>query len=198
MTSFHPFDPFIPSLATRLIIGTIPPARFCNPFLSLNDSDVNFYYGSRDNAFWALLGEVFRGELIRQNTPEAIEQRKKLLEKHGLGITDVISECTHSNGSASDEDLKEIVHKDLRTLIKTHPEIDTLIYTSEFVKKQMNAIFNTYHSIDGTNKKKQTIYIDGKVYHVRILYSPSPSGLRNMGKNGKEKRLTQYKEFLEM
>ncbi|MDI1323402.1 MAG: hypothetical protein PSV36_11680 [Algoriphagus sp.] len=121
-----------------------------------------------------------------------------MLEKHGLGNTDVISQSTRANKSSSDEDLKEIVHKDLRTLLKTHPEIDTLIYTSEFVKKQMNAIFNTYHSIDGTNKKKQTINIYGIVYQVRILYSPSPSGLRNMGKNGKEKRFIQYKEFLEM
>lgn len=198
MTSSHPFEPFIPVRATRLIIGTIPPARFCNPFPALYDSDVNFYYGSRDNAFWTILSEVFKEELFRQNTSEAIEQREKLLEKHGLGITDVISECTHENGSASDEDLKGIVHKDLRTLLKTHPAVNTLIYTSEFVKKQINAIFNTHHSIDRTNKKKQTIKIDGKVYQVRILYSPSPNGLRNLGKNGKDKRLSQYKEFLEM
>lgn len=198
MTSSHPFEPFIPARATKLIIGTIPPERFCRSFPSLYDSDVNFYYGSRDNAFWILLGKVFEEELIRQNTPEAIEQRKKLLEKHGLGITDLISECTHANGSASDEDLKGIVHKDIRTLLKAHPAIDTLIYTSEFVKKQINAIFKTHHTIDLKNKKKQTIKIDGKVYQIRILYSPSPSGLRNLGKNGKDKRLSQYKEFLEM
>jgi len=29
MYSKHPFEPFIPANATKLIIGTIPPYRFC-------------------------------------------------------------------------------------------------------------------------------------------------------------------------
>jgi len=53
MKETHPFEAFIPSGATKLIIGTIPPERFSQKKLFCDD--VNFYYGSRDNAFWELL-----------------------------------------------------------------------------------------------------------------------------------------------
>lgn len=157
---------------------------------------MDFYYGSKDNAFWGLLGEVFGENLLKSNTIEAIEQRKTLLIKHGFGITDIVSACSRVNQSASDEDLKDIVLKDLRQLLLDHPSIDTLIYTSELVKKQVNAFFGGYHLIDTTNRKKQSIKINEKEYQVRILYSPSPSGLRNLGVDGRSKRLNQYKEFL--
>jgi G:T/U-mismatch repair DNA glycosylase len=118
------------------------------------------------------------------------------LTKHGIGITDIISECSRVNQSASDEDLDVTALKDLSQLLIDHPSIITLIYTSEFVKKQVNRLFNGYHLIEKENKKKQSIKINDKIYQVRILYSPSPSGLRNLGINGKSKRLNQYKDFL--
>jgi len=196
MISKHPYTPFIPPGATRLLIGSIPPARFCIEDAQLHSSDVDFYYGSKDNAFWNLLEEVFEEKLDRSTTQEAITQRKALLVKHGIGITDMIAACTRTNQSASDEDLKDLELKDLNQLLIDHPSIHTLIYTSEFVKKQVNKQLKGKHLIDRTNRKKQTILINGKEYQVRILYSPSPSGLRNLGVDGRLKRLNQYKEFL--
>jgi G:T/U-mismatch repair DNA glycosylase len=196
MPSKHPYLPFIPSNATRLVIGTIPPPRFCKKPQELYENDVNFYYGSRDNYFWELLEDVFEEKLEYKNTRKAVDQRKSLLEKHGLGITDVIDTCVHKNNSAEDRNLSNIKHKDLAQLLKQNPNINTLIYTSEFVKKQVNAIFSTWHSIDKTDKKKQAITIDGRPYQVRILYSPSPGALRGLGKEGREKRSDQYKQTL--
>ena len=197
MKSTHPYPPFIPKGATKLIIGTIPPPRFCKEKIDLYDDDVNFYYGSRDNSFWSILEEIFEEKLIYKNISEAVEQRKTFLEKNRIGITDIVAECIHDNDSANDKDLKDIKRKDIGVLLTDNPEINTLIYTSEFVKKQINEHFNnTYHSIDQTNKKKQTVRINGKLYQVRILYSPSPLALINMGKDGTFKRKEQYKEFL--
>ena len=56
--STHPFAPEIPEGATKLIIGTMPPYRFCNTDEALYDDDVNFYYGSRDNYFWELVSDA--------------------------------------------------------------------------------------------------------------------------------------------
>lgn len=70
-----------------------------------------------------------------------------------------------------------------------------MIYTSSFVKSQINKLFGTYHSINPNNKREQILKIGEKVYKVKILYSPSPSALRGMGKNGAEKRKTQYEQF---
>jgi G:T/U-mismatch repair DNA glycosylase len=197
MNTKHPYDPFIPDGASRLIIGTIPPARFCmEGTKSLFETDVDFYYGSKDNAFWGLVAEVFGVQLEKSNTQAAIEQRKSILTAHGIGITDIISECTRENQSASDDKLKVITRKDLGKLLFDHPSISTLIYTSEFVKKEINQHFGGYHLIDKENKKKQSININGKMYQVRILFSPSPNGLRNLGVEGSKKRLNQWRDFL--
>lgn len=196
MNSIHPYEPFVPPNAKRLIIGTIPPPRFCKPGYTLYEEDVNFYYGSKDNAFWKLLNEVFRTNVSFTNTLAAVEERKKFLTNSHIGITDIVQECIHRNDSAADEDLEIITHKDLAELLMKHPSIDTLIYTSEFVKKEINKIFKTYHTIYGENKKLQSVKINGRTYLVHILYSPSPNALRNMGENGVEKRKQQYREVL--
>ncbi len=197
MNSKHPYPPFIQAGATQLIIGTIPPARFCTDGAKeLLENDVDFYYGSKDNSFWDLIGEVFGEQLEKSNTTKAIEKRKSLLEAHGIGITDIISECARENKSASDDKLDVISRKELGKLLIKHPSITTLIYTSEFVKKEVNKLLGGYHLIDPENKKKQSVKINGKMYQVRILYSPSPRGLKNLGPNGSTKRINQWRDFL--
>jgi len=196
MKSEHPFEPFIPTNAKTLIIGTIPPPRFCKMPNELYDDDVNFYYGSKDNYFWPLVGEIFQEQFEFKNNKSSINQRKTFLEKLNIGITDIINSCIHSDNSAKDDDLKEIVQKNIKSILSKYPSIETLIYTSGFVKKQMNRQFNTYHSINPNNSKEQSIKIDGKLYHVKILLSPSPLGLMNLGDGGAKKRKNQYREFL--
>lgn len=197
--SNHPFAPFIPFGATKLIIGTIPPERFCIKPQKLLKEDVNFYYGSQDNDFWELLGKVFSVSFDFQNTEIAIKQRTDILTKQGLGITDLIDTCQRNNGRAADKDLINITYKNLSSLLSKHNEINTLIYTSEFVKTLINKIFSdskVYHNIDKTDKKKQSVILSDKLYQVRILYSPAPIALWGMGENGAEIRLQQYYNYL--
>ena len=194
MRDYHPFEPFIPKYSTKLIIGSIPPHRFCIPGSNLHCDDVIFYYGSRDNYFWDLIGEIYNIDFLKSNTKKAVIQRKKFLKNKKIGITDVIKSCLRENKSASDNKLKKIKPKNLSTLLSSNNCIDTLIYSSEFVKKCMNECLTTRHSIDKNDKKKQRTTINGKEYNVHILYSPSPQALRKMGKNGKIKRKKQYKK----
>ena len=128
------------------------------------------------------------------NTPEAVKQRQQFLTEKSIGITDVVGKCNRLNGSSEDKHLMNIEPKDLKQLLIEHPQIKTLIYTSDFIKQQVNKIFNTYHSSSNKTKREYTVSIENKIYDVRILYSPSPNGLRNMGKDGRERRITQYKD----
>jgi len=194
MKSQHPYHPYVPENATKLIIGTIPPPRFCKEHQCLFEADVNYYYGSRDNYFWPLLEEIFETRFEYSNNCKSIEQRQKLLESLNIGITDIIDNCIHEKDSALDKDLKEIVLKDIESLLINFQAIDTLIYTSEFVKKLINNHINTYHSLNPHNPKHQTVKINGKLFKVIILYSPSPLALINMGENGAVKRKEQYRE----
>ena len=45
MISVHPYQPFVPPQATKLIVGTMPPLRFCTEPRLLYEDDVDFYYG---------------------------------------------------------------------------------------------------------------------------------------------------------
>ena len=194
--SHHPFAPYIPEDATKLIIGTIPPFRFCETNPELRKDDVFFYYGSNDNSFWELIGEAINKKFTYTNSESSINERKEALRSLKMGITDIIESCIHENGESSDSKLKNITKKDIDVLLKANPQIDTLIYTSEFVKKLMNDHFKTYHTLTPDQPKAQSVKIDHKTYKVHILYSPSPSALRNMGTDGKQKRLEQYKRIL--
>lgn len=193
-TSKHPFEPFIPVGAKSLIIGTIPPQRFCIEEMPLKENDVNFYYGSSDNYFWEMINDINSLGLEFKNTEKAIEERKSFLESMSIGITDIIETCIHDNGSASDKDLKDIQPKNLNELLEKNSQIDTLIYTSDFVKKLLNDYYKTYHHTVKNADREFQLKVNGKTYNVIVLYSPSPQALRGMRENGKEVRLKQYEE----
>ena len=193
--SIHPFKPFIPKNATKLIIGTIPPYRFCKKEgiePQLLSDDVNFYYGSRDNSFWDLVyASAYRNnkELIRENSQKAIDQRKELLEELSVGITDIIEECYHIDEKSDDNSLKVIKQKDIRKLLSKNEKIDTLIYTSMFVKSQMNTICDKgYHSRKDKENRYWSMHVNGKEYNVIILYSPSPNALRGVNAETRKKQ----------
>lgn len=193
--SHHPYEPFIPENATKLIIGSIPPYRFCQNCEKLYNEDVRFYYGSKDNSFWKIISEITNIKLDFENTEKAITQRKDLLSFLKIGITDVIDACYHLNGKADDKSLKIIKQRDLRDLLMHHPQIDTLIYTSDFVKSQMNTIVDkNYHSLENKAERKWSTIINGKEYHVVVLYSPSPNALRGIP-GGEKTRHNQYKNI---
>lgn len=190
MYSQHPYKPFIPQNATKLIIGTMPPYRFCIKPQKLFDDDVNFYYGSKDNFFWDLLAKVTGTQLEFKNSEEAIRQRKSLLIKLNIGITDIIEKCNHKNEKSDDASLEIITRKPIEKWLFQSPKIDTLIYTSAFVINQINQVADkSYHNWK-IPRKIGTIVINKKEYNVVILYSPSPMALRSVDANT---RFAQYK-----
>lgn len=192
MYSNHPFCPYIPEGATKLIVGTMPPYRFCidHPEL-LDKEDVNFYYGSNNNGFWGIIQDVTGVQLDFENSQAAVNQRKDLLAKLNVGITDIVKQCIHENEKSDDASLKEIEQKPLIDLLSQYPKIDTLIYTSgAFLIKQINKIADKHYHSWETPRKTGFVTINGKKYNVIVLYSPSRMALRSIDK---DTRLRQYK-----
>lgn len=199
--SIHPYKPHICKGATKLIIGTMPPYRFCtNGIKELREKDVDFYYGSDKNCFWELMSKITNQELQRENSKEEIEKRKALLDSLKVGIMDVIKSCIHKKQNSSDNllDNIELNSELIKEKLLEFPSINTLIYTSRFIISKMadkRISDKGYHNWNPGNKMDGTIYINGKKYQVRILYSPSPNALRRVSK---QKQLERYKAVFEI
>ncbi len=101
----HPYPPFVPPQASRLIVGSFPPIKLTrqivedggdciirtyNNYLkrhSRTGRDVDFYYGSEKNYFWKLFADVHETRLTDLNSI------KRLLTATDTAITDIFEVC---------------------------------------------------------------------------------------------------------
>jgi G:T/U-mismatch repair DNA glycosylase len=123
----HPYKPFIPKNATKLIVGTLPPPRFS--IGNLKKGDVDFCYGSIDGQLWKILDEIFELNLRYETTELAIEQRKNFLLKNNIGICDIVASCERRKIDASDLGMENIKLRDLFYFLKKHISVTTLLLT---------------------------------------------------------------------
>lgn len=123
----HPYPPYIPESATKLIVGTLPPPRFTTGILK--ERDVDFCYGSGDGQLWIILDRIFDLGLKYENTAEAIAQREHFLIKKGIGICDMVASAKREKIDASDIGMKDVELRDLVKILQDHPKIDTLLFT---------------------------------------------------------------------
>lgn len=123
----HPYPPFIPKKATRLIVGTLPPPRFTTG--DFRERDVNFCYGSRDGQLWPILDRIFNLELLYETTEFAIKQRKEFLEQRGIGICDIVASAKREKVDASDLGMQEAELRDLVGILERNDTVTTILFT---------------------------------------------------------------------
>jgi len=123
----HPYQPFIPKKATKLIVGTIPPPRFSQR--KLLPGDVDFCYGSRDGQLWSILNRIFNLDLTFETTDDAVAQRKKFLTKSKIGICDIVESCKREKIDASDLGMQQVQLRNLVSYLQQHTTVNTLIFT---------------------------------------------------------------------
>ncbi len=123
----HPYPPFIPKNATKLIVGTLPPPRFTTG--EFKEGDVNFCYGSRDGQLWPILDRIFELYLLFETTEKAILQRKEFLKNQGIGICDIVELAKREKVDASDLGMQDLELRDLIKILEDSPNVDTLLFT---------------------------------------------------------------------
>ncbi|MDR3253868.1 MAG: hypothetical protein LBT07_02755, partial [Endomicrobium sp.] len=123
MLEIHPFEHFVPQGAATLFIGTFPPVIQSRYF--------KFYYPNNSmNRFWIIMEYIFNCKFKYWKGDEAIKERKKLLEKKHIAVTDMIEKCIRINGNSSDKNLDKIEFRNIYKLLKNNSAIRKVILTS--------------------------------------------------------------------
>lgn len=123
----HPYPPFIHDDTTKIIVGTLPPPRFSMG--ELLEKDVDFCYGSYYNSLWLYIDKIHDLGLRYDNSLEAIEERKKFLIKHKIGVCDIVERAEREKIDASDLGMTNIKLRNLIGYLEQYPNIDTLLFT---------------------------------------------------------------------
>jgi len=213
----HPYDPFIPENATKLIVGTLPPPRFTTG--KLKEGDVDFCYGSRDGMLWVILDKLFDLNLKFENTAEAIEQRERFLIKRGIGICDMVASSRRDKIDASDLGMQHVEMRNMIQILRKYPKIETLLFTGGNSKNGPEYFFRRHLKETGEEINLKVIsnevprvhqfVLDGRLVNTVSLTAPSGSANRAIGslelyKSMKQKdpefntidfRILQYKGY---
>lgn len=193
----HPYPPFIPENATKLIVGTLPPPRFTTR--ELREGDVDFCYGSRDGQLWQILDKIFGLELKFETTAEAILQRENFLKKRGIGICDMVASAKREKVDASDIGMLEVELRDLVAILQQNPKIDTLLFTGGnskngpeyFFRRNLKNYNIPLKLVSVTVPRIHEFYLPNKGRKVKTVSLIAPSGAANRAVGS----LSEYKEM---
>lgn len=105
----HTFEPVFNKNSKILILGSFP---------SVKSRENNFYYGHPQNRFWKVLAQVLEDEI-----PRTIEEKKVFLLKHHIAVWDVIESC--SIIGSSDTSIKDVVVNDFSKVL-AHSAVETI------------------------------------------------------------------------
>ncbi len=124
----HEFPIYINHDSQILILGSMP---------SIVSRKQGFYYGHKNNRFWAVLVAIF-GESI----PQSLEEKKDLLQKHKIALFDVIKECDIH--ASSDSSIKNVIPNNIDLICRRYP-IKKIILNG----KKAESLFYEYIHVDG-------------------------------------------------
>lgn len=123
----HPYAPYNLENATKIIVGTLPPPRFTVG--ALNTKDVDFCYGSSNGQLWPILDRIFNLNLVYENSPKAIKQRRDFLLSRKIGVCDIVASAQREKIDASDIGMQDVELRDIFGYLSKFPNIDTLLFT---------------------------------------------------------------------
>lgn len=186
---FHPYEPFIKKDTKAIIVGTLPPPRFCTKEYKQND--VLFCYGSQDGQLWKALDIIFSLNLKFDNTKEAVNQRKEFLTKNKIGICDIVESCQREKIDASDIGMQNVVLRDILGYLKKYKNIETIIFTGGlcknspeyFLRKVLKDQKIKYQIINDEIPKINRFTYEQRIIKTISLTSPSNAANRSIGAN---------------
>ncbi len=187
----HPWNSYIPSGATKLLIGTFPT--------DARNRKYNFFYCSSTNRFWEVLSAVAGHPFEMLSGVNAIEERERILDKLKLGLTDMGKIIYRQQGSSKDHSLFPIEFMDIVQILHKYPAIATLIVSGNSQGNSSLSWFSIFCSLNNIKlnvkelEKQQATEIFMADRKVKVLLAYSPSRLSRITT---EKLIESYSKML--
>ena len=157
----HPWPPFIPINADRIIIGTFPTAEY-------NRGAYEFFYPNPNNDFWKVVFKVANKDLDDYQKEEPVKIRKQILSDLKMGIADIGEKVLRQKDSSKDDNLFPIEYTDIFSLLEKHPAIKKIIITSS---SGSNSVLSWFHNYCALNKFRLDIPKSKLPIKAMLLFS---------------------------
>ena len=163
---YHPFEPFLPTNARILMLGTFPPSE--------KRWSMKFYYPNFINDMWRIFGLIFFNDKEHFVDAEAKTFRLDLLipflKEQGIALFDTATRIRRTTGTASDKDLEIVEETDLRAMLRQLPECRAVVTAGQLATD----IACRQFGIDSPGVGDyQTFVLDGR--ELRLYRMPSSS-----------------------
>ena len=127
MIEQHPLEPFLPSHATLLMLGSFPPQK--------KRWSMDFFYPNLQNDMWRIFGLLFFNDKEHFLMPDKKAFNKdyliKFLTEKGIALYDTASSVRRLQDNASDKFLEVIEPTDILLLLKQLPQCKAIVTTGQ-------------------------------------------------------------------
>ena len=127
MIEEHPLEPFLPSNATLLMLGSFPPQK--------KRWSMDFFYPNLQNDMWRIFGFLFFNDKDHFLLPGKKAFNKdylvEFLTEKGIALYDTAIAIRRLQDNASDKFLEVIEPTDIRLLLKQLPQCQAIVTTGQ-------------------------------------------------------------------
>ena len=127
MIEQHPLEPFLPSNATLLMLGSFPPQK--------KRWSMDFFYPNLQNDMWRIFGWIFFGNKEHFLMPNKKAFNKdylvQFLTERGIALYDTATAIRRLQDNASDKFLEVVEPTDIRLLLKQLPMCKAIVTTGQ-------------------------------------------------------------------
>ena len=148
MIEEHPLEPFLPSHAKLLMLGSFPPQK--------KRWSMDFYYPNLQNDMWRILGIIFFDNkehfLLPHKKAFCKEEIINFLTTKGIALYDAATSIRRLRDNASDKYLEIIEPTDIPLLLRQLPQCKAIVTTGQKATDILCTQFNIEEPAVGKSK----------------------------------------------
>ena len=166
MIEEHPLEPFLPSNATLLMLGSFPPQK--------KRWSMDFFYPNLQNDMWRIFGLIFFGDkehfLLSHKKAFNKDYLIEFLNEKGIALYDTATTVHRLQDNASDKFLKVIEATDISLLLKQLPNCKAIVTTGQ---KATDILCEQLMTKEPAVGKKQAFLINDRQMYLYRMPSSS-------------------------